>query len=491
MSEKTEGKGLWYHSLIYWLGIVLSKLASFLLIPIFTHYLAPADYGTLELLTTTTGVLALLIAGRLTTAVFRFYHIAESETDKRRVMSTALLLGLSLAMFFGVILFWTAPYVSRLVLGSAEHTYLFRIIFASTLLGIVQDLALTYLRIHERSILFVAINLARVLLMLTLNVVFIAVFGLGILGALLGPIIVASLFMPALVAHVLWQTGLGFDRRLTGRIVRFSAPLVPSALAIFVVHFSDRYIMREFGTLEQVGIYAVAYKFGMLVSALIGQPFGLIWGNRLHTYYWDPNRDALYNKTLSGLSFVLCVAATGLSLFIDEVLMVMTPSAYWSAAPLVPVIAAGYVLFVLNSISCAPLHCEAKTTKLAAITISVAVFSVALNLVLIPLYGPMGAAITTVIAFATMLSWTRLASMRYSTLRLEHDRAWKPMVAAVLVVLVGRGLSFDDLWTGVAVKMGLLLAYPAVLLALGFLRPSEWQTLRAYAHALFMRTKRA
>ena len=144
-------------------------------------------------------------------------------------------------------------------------------------------------------------------------------------GALLGPAIAGVLFTPVILYATLRQTGVAFSAGLSWQLLKFSAPLVPAALAMFIVHFSDRYILREFGTLEAVGLYAVAYKFGMLVSTLVGQPFSLIWGNRLHSYYWHENRDALYNETLSGLTFALCLVALGISLFIEPVLALMTP----------------------------------------------------------------------------------------------------------------------------------------------------------------------
>mgnify|MGYP001094743680 CR=1 FL=1 len=477
MASKRREAGILFHSFVYWLGVVISKLASFILVPVFTHHLSPSDYGTLELITTTTGVFALLIGGRLNSALFRFYHTAKTAEEKNEVVSTALLLGSGAALAFGVALHLTAEFFSRLVLKSDEGALFFQIMFASMLLGIVQDLGLAYLRVKERSVLFAAVNLLRVVLMLSLNTVFIVYFHMGIMGALLGPAIAGVLFTPVILYATLRQTGVAFSAGLSWQLLKFSAPLVPAALAMFIVHFSDRYILREFGTLEAVGLYAVAYKFGMLVSTLVGQPFSLIWGNRLHSYYWHENRDALYNETLSGLTFALCLVALGISLFIEPVLALMTPPEYWEAGRLVPIIAFGYVLFVLHSISCAPFQSEAKTGKLAIISIGTAVLSLLSSLALIPFAGALGAAVATALAFGFMLVWSRLEALRFSPLRIEYDRAWKPLAGAALIVALEQTLAIDRLWAAIAVKALLLAAYPALLLLIGFPRPDELQRL--------------
>ena len=457
--------GLVGHASIYWLGIMASKLLGFVLIPIYTYHLSPAQYGTIELIALTTDVIALIVGVRMTSAVFKFYHATDDEDERQRLLGTALATIIGAALVFLVIALPFAGEGSQLLFGSRENTILLRLVFVTTALQLVQEIALTYRRIHERSGIYISVMLSHLCLIIGFNLLFIVGLGYGVFGAILSGTLASALVAPVVIVSVIRHTGLALDRVLLRRMVQYSLPLIPAALGLFVLHFGDRYLLNVFVSLEAVGLYALGYKFGFLISQVIAQPFSLIWGNRMHILYRDQARDRLYNQVLSGYAVVLAAAALALSLFIDEVLMIVSPAEYQAAANLVPFIAGAYVLGALNQLSMGPLYAEGRTGAVAVATLSAAGANVLLNLALIPLFGAIGAAVATVLAFFTLAGVTQWLATRWSSMRWDYRRAAMPMAVGLALIVFGRSVEFDHLLWGIAFKLLLLALYPLLLLA--------------------------
>ncbi|MEX0729897.1 MAG: polysaccharide biosynthesis C-terminal domain-containing protein [Aquisalimonadaceae bacterium] len=479
MIARSGLQGLLMHSAVYWVGVMVSKLIGFMLIPVYTHHLSPADYGTLELIALATDVTALVLGMRIGSAVFRFYHAATTAQDKRRVVTTAVHAMVALAIVCFIILYSASGLFSQLLFSGDQMTTAFRVMFLATFTGLAMELGLVYIRIRERSMLFVFIVWTQLFIMLTLNIYFIVYLRMGVLGALLGPAIANAVLCPPLLVWVLHQVRDRFDPARLWQMVAYSAPLVPASIGLFILHFGDRFFLNHYASLEDVGVYAIAYKFGFLISQLVAYPFGLIWGNRLYVYYRDPNRDRLFNQTLSGFCFFLVGSALAISLFIPEVLSIMTPPEYWAAGALVPAIAMAYVFGGMNQLAAAPLYTESRTGIVAVISLSAAAVNLLLNFILIPTYGVWGAAAATAASFLLILGCSLAASRHISSLRWQYGRALKPMAAALILLAAGHAIDWANPWVAVGYKALLLISYVPLLLLLKFISAEEWHTLRS------------
>src|SRR4051812_1320500 len=180
-----ELKFLLRHSSIYGLGNVLSRVVAFLMLPLYTRYLTPTDYGMLELIDVTTGMIAIVIGLGLDAAVSRFYYESPDEKDRRAVLSTAYWLAGLLALV-GVTMAATfsAP-LAKLVLNSASNGRLFLVAFTTLVVAIIVELDLLYLRLNYKSVLFNAVSLVSLVLGVSLNILFIVFFHWGVFGILM------------------------------------------------------------------------------------------------------------------------------------------------------------------------------------------------------------------------------------------------------------------------------------------------------------------
>ena len=319
---KTEIIKLAKHSLIYGFGIFIGKAASFIMLPVYTRYLTPADYGTIELLITTVDIVAMIAGVGLAATIFKYYSEYESEYDKKEVISTAVIMKLILAFIattFGIIL---SPQISQIIFHRADNAFYFRLVFAILLLqqGVIL-IPLMFIRAIQNSKLFVVINAVKLILQVALNVYFLVVLEMGILGVLISTVIAEFVVGFYLFAYIFKKVGFQFSIEKCKKMTRFGYPFMFVSLSGFILTYSDRYFLNAFGDLETVGIYALGYKFGFLMFYLAVTPFMQIWQPERFEIAKQDDALRIFKKVFLYFSIVIVSLSLLISIFVKDLLI--------------------------------------------------------------------------------------------------------------------------------------------------------------------------
>lgn len=410
--------GVGRHALVYGAGMVLGKLASFLLLPVYTRALSPADFGVMALVEMTLDVVAMFGGSQVALGLFRFHPIARSEAERRGLVSTAFIL-LSLGYIgVGIPTVLLAVPLSELVFGTPDQAILIRVAALNLSAQSLFAIPLAWARIRDWSLLFVKVNLIRLGLGIAFNLVALLVLDLGVLGIFLSSLCVTLLVGTGLGWWVVRENGWAFERHHAGPLLRYGLPLVAMQFATFVATFGDRYVLQAAGGEAEVGIYDLAYRFGFLLAVVGYWPFEQVWGPRRFRIAQepDPGRPLAEGFLLANVWLIGC--ALGCSLFAPEVLRTLTTPEFHRAAPLVHPILLAYVLQSWAGMQDIGILVRERTAWLAWINWVSAVVAVAGYALLIPRYLGTGAAIATVLAFGCrwLLTWAgsqRLWPVRY------------------------------------------------------------------------------
>lgn len=390
------------HSFIYGIGQVLCRLASVLLLPVYTHYLRPADYAVVAILDVATGLLAVVIGSGMVSAVNRYHFDATSDDARRRVWWTGLaFLSLSaLAVSLPTVLLrWP---IAHVLIGPTEpHAGTYLALAMSTIgVNCIGQLADAYLRIRKWSGTAVSLSLVRLLMNVALNVAFLVSWGQGVLGVLLGNLATAIVMTAIQCSYLVrYEWPFAYDRALMRKLLSFGSPLIATALLSVVMHDADRYILRMFVSMDEVGVYSLAYQVGQGVNALCLVPFSAIWSVVVYEIAAQPNFRQAYARVFGyffdGLSLVLLAA----SFFAHPILDAITPRDYTAAADLIPVICLAYLFFSLHDHFRVPVLLAKKTLNMLPAFVLAAVLNVFANCLLIPWLGTLGAAWASVLTF--------------------------------------------------------------------------------------------
>lgn len=473
-SHQTQIKKLASHSVIYGMGRYLDKFIGFLLIPLYTRYLVPADYGILALLGIVSSLGFIFLNLGQSSALFRSYFDHDAEEGRQTVISTATLLTLSYCLPFLLLCALYARDISVLLLGDPRYMGLVMLVGVTIVARVFLRIPFALLRAQEKSLRYSVLSAAKGFLQIVLTLVFVVALGHGVFGVLLGALGSEVAFCLILVPGMLWAIRKWrFSRQTARDLFSFGFPLVPAGVAGFVLDLSDRYFLKLYGTLHDVGLYSLGYRLGEII-------WEIVWAMQLAYPQFvlvnekAPQAADLYARVFTyyfaGLGFVALI----LSVYAQEIVRVMAAPEYHEAYRVVPLIALGQLLRGFVFIGPVGLTLKRKTTYHALMAVIAAGVNLWLNYLWIPRYGMLGAAAATAVAFGVQALLITGISQRYYPIPIEVLRLLKLAFAAAVVYIASTRLPVDgELLLNVAAKAFLLALFPCLLAALRFFQAGE------------------
>jgi O-antigen/teichoic acid export membrane protein len=463
---------LFRHSAIYGLGSIVARILAVLLLPLYTRYLSPTDYGLIETLIALSAVLTALVAQAMKSAFFRFYFDSAEPDSRLLVVRTAfwyVMAASTAVVIAGVAL--SQP-ISWVLFHTRSHGGLVIAAFIGLWSAMNYEQMTSLFRVEQRSTAYVTATLANVAITIAATVLLVVVFDEGPLGVLVGNFTGTLAVYAALLVYSRRALGLQFDRNLYRAMNRFGLPLVPSAVALWLTNFSDRFFLVKLTDAKEVGLYSIGVRVASAIVLLL-TAFRMAWP--AFAYSIDDDREArrTYSFVLTYVVFVCCWLALALGLLAPWILRLITTRPFYSAQNVVAPLAfgvaafAGYVVVQIGTGRARRTHANWVVTGVAA------ALNVALNLTLIPPYGRMGAAIATVASYT--LLFAAMAWRAHAVFPVPYQWRRVATVAAAAVGLTVLGKATD---VPLVLALALTAAYPLLLALLGFYLPVERKRLR-------------
>ncbi len=463
-------KKLAAHSAVYGAADVWTNLVNFLLIPVYTAYLSPTEYGHLALLQLFAVMAKILFRLGLDAGFFRVHYEMETEDQRRRLAGTVAVFSAGVAVcLFALVALGAGP-LSRAVLGHEVPSRWWVVLVAGDIFaGTFAFVPLNLLRIQNRPALFSVYNAGRQTLNIVLKVAFVAL-GYGVTGVLWSDLVATILFSLALLPILFRHAGLAFDRGLLREVLAFALPKVPHGLLVQTLNLADRRILLLFVSRAEVGLYAVGYTFGTLPKFALSA-FEPAWGPFMYSEIKREGAKETLARVTTYVFAVFAFVTLGAAVLGREALTVMTPKnpAFRAAAPVIPVVALAYLFhgaFLLTSIG---LAIERKAVRYyPVVTAIAAATNIALNFALVPRFGMMGAAWATVAGYAVMAGLGWGFSHRLYPIPFEGRRLALVAVSAAAIWAVSTRAP-GALFPAIVVKALLLVLYGALLAAAALL----------------------
>ncbi len=430
-----------------------------MLLPLYTRFLAPADYGVLAILSVTTGVLTVVLSLGIPSGMLRFYFDPDERVKSQVVYSSAgavFVLTTAGALLISAL----AGPISRVLVPGHGGPYLVILMAAGFATGAWTVVFQNLMRAQKRPMLYTMANLGGFALRLGLNVLFVVGFLRGVAGILEAGIISNIAILAFLVPVGLWRKRPSFSWKKLMEITKFGIALEPGNLAAWVLNMSDRYFLQALSDMTQVGLYSVGYRIGQLSEIGIVKPFRLAWPPLIYAEAGDHEKaKRSISRTATLYAFFGLWATLGLFLLAPAILKAMATRGYWGALDVVGLVALSYVILGTGWITGAGLHILKKPVLISAAFIAGAVLNIILNLTLIPSLGMMGAAWATLISFLFIAVFTFAASQRAFPVPYE----WRKLVAIAL-------------WAGLIALLGLVSerVWWRIVLSVLFILPGLW-----------------
>jgi len=422
-------------SAVYAVGTIASRLVGFIMIPVYTRVLTPADYGIIETIVRLVDIIGLLLSLGLAEALLRHYYLAKTDDERNRLIGTVFNLNL-LVVAAGVLVFWPlSPWLTRLAFGHDRYTHFVAVSLIGMMIGSLIELPLTLWRAEGKPWRFTAISLLKLFTHLSANIVLVVWLRWGVWGVVMSGLLNAVLWSVVLGVLVRLRYGSCFDKRWLVPVLRYGLPLVPTSLSQFVLHYSDRFFLVRYVNESELGLYSLAYRFGMLVSVFYGI-VSLAWSPWAYRVGDNEEGGVLHLARATSLILVVfaCLSAF-IALLSAPAIRLMSAPRFWKAADYVPVLALAYWFFMAQGPISTGAKLARRTDLLAAANGVAAAVCLLLSWWLIPLYGVWGAVVMTAISMLTLVVACYLVSQK--VFAVQYDLltvAFAVMLASVPVV---------------------------------------------------------
>jgi O-antigen/teichoic acid export membrane protein len=421
------------NSLIYIIVSVLQKAILFFLLPLYTAFLTPEDFGVLNVVLSISAFLSVLFLLSLNGAATRFhYNHPDDELKISNLWGTlttfviinSVILGVVFILFHRIIL---DPFAK----GIDFYPYLLLGI-VSTILSPLYLFYQSYLQTKQHGVRFGINLILNFLLNIGLVILFVVILKKGVLGILLANVITALVFFIYVIIAYIPKIKLGLSRDILKPSFKYSLPLVPHSLSAWFTMMVDRILVNNMAGKVETGIYSVGYQFGNIVNifdSAVNQAY-IPWFFEKEKLGVDGHQQI--KKVAELLTIVYCFLATGISLFSKEVLRFMVTEEFQNAWKVIPFICFAYVFNGLYFFFVNILFLN-KTKFVPIVTFSSAAISVCLNLILIPKLGGFGAGISCLVSifFASVIS---LVLSQTSNKQIRFH--WKRMFLIVLFFMI-------------------------------------------------------
>lgn len=462
----------------YTAASIVSKLIAVALLPLYTRYLTPADYGAAEVMFAAVVAASIVVRFGVIEALLRFYY--KAGEDPARVVATSF-----------AALFWLGTAAALLALPFAEPISealldrpapdLARIAIGGLWVLTLFEYLLTLFRLDERARAFFLTTIANVLVTIGLTVVLVVGEGEGARGLLLGSYAAGAAFVLGLIALHWRRLSLRVDRPLLRRLLRFGLPTMPAELSLYLLNFVDRIIIVRTVGLAEAGLYSLAVKFAQAVNVLV-RGFQLAWPPLAYSIRDDGEARRAYAVTVTWFVAGCAFVVTGMWLLSRWIVRALAAPQFFGSYEAIGLIAAAVTLYALYMVLLVVLGRTGRTEFNFPATIGALLTNVGLNLALVPPLGIVGAGIALVASYLVVVALMYGFTQRLFAVPYEWGRLARVVLVSAALVGLGEWLLPTEGFEGLATRTALWLAYPAILLAAGFFSAEERGWLARLRH---------
>jgi O-antigen/teichoic acid export membrane protein len=382
-------------SIIYIIGSFITRGISFILLPFYTRYLTPADYGIVDFYNILMVIIIIGVSLEITQSVARFYPEA-GDLEKKQYATTSFYFTFFAFITFLIITILFSHPVAKVLIDKNADLKVFDLAMLNIALAGMFYFLQNQLKWSIKTKLFALTSIVQatiaavvsIILVLTMDSKVEAVILGQIVANLLGSILCFSLTKDDYVVQFKWDK--------LKELLRFSLPLVPSSIAVWVSLYIDKLVIKEYLGFDSLGIYGVAFKFASVVGILmLGIHSSLT--PLIYKYYKLSDTPAKIEKLFNIFCFVTFSLIMGMSLFLPDIIYWLIPKQF--AFPQILVLILSISIMLGNLYLFTPgLSIMKKTKIIAIISISNAIINTGLNILLVKYYGVIGSATATLIS---------------------------------------------------------------------------------------------
>ena len=480
MSAESSVRKILLNSGIYFTASVITKSVTFLLLPVYTRFLTPDDYGILALAQAFQQVIVSFIGLGLLDATSRlFFRYHHDPPLLRKYLTTILATMAGTAVVTALLVTATREPLSQIVFDRAGlGIYILAAIWYVPFTQIV-EFTLVVLVDKEKPLSYALVNSGRLASIIVFTLLFVVVLRRGALGSLEAVLVSTAIFAGIALFVLRRDFQRSFKRTYLSESLRFGLPLLPHIMSGWVIAYIDRIYLSRYQDLSTVGIYQVGFTISTIMTfsvASVMQAWNPVFFKAL-----EREGRLSHDRLTKGITLIAVGMTTlglTLAIFSREIVNVLTAPAFHSAYVIVPLLIAYNVIGCFNQLVVGRLFFVSVTGWLSLTTFIAMGVVIAANIVLVPVFGASGAAAATTLSGLTSLTLNFIIGARKYPFRYEYGQIVRAIGWALIAFAIAWALPDWGLLIGVVAKLILVAVFIGGLFALRVFNPAELALMR-------------
>ncbi len=429
------------NTIVLAIGQFGSKMLVYFMLPFYTSMLGTAGFGDVNNIINASALLISVVTLSISEGVLR-YGLDRGNNNKH-VYS----IGINIAVIGLVVFAAFVPLIGFIEMLEGYQWLMFMYVCTGSIKGISS----IYVRSQGKVRLYAVDGIITTVSNILLNLLFLGVFDMGILGYVLSVSLadlISIVFLGVTAKLYMDYRPIGNDKMLRSAMLRYSIPLMPTTIMWWIINVSDTFMVTAIYGSDANGVYSFAYKFPNLASIVVGI-FLQAWHMSAITERNSRTISNFYSNVFSLMQTVMFIAVAGIMLVLRPIIMPFFGSEGFEFAYFYVPCLLGAVLFQCSSNFMGSIYeASNKTTHSFVSSLIGAVTNIVLNLIFLKTIGVIGAAIATLVSYIIVFVYRVIDTKKYLYMKINYR---KTFVNLALIAGMGVSVMFMEygLWQNV------------------------------------------
>lgn len=454
------------NSIIYTFGNILPKAISFLMLPVITRFVTRDDYGIITSITAIASILGVIAALQIGSALRRCYFDYKSDQDRKLFVGTTLI-SVSTLNLVVVFLCFLGQNILQSVFPEVPFFPFYAIGLITVPLVSVFSVFQTVYQVEQKPIPFVIMSLLSFTLNMVFLIVFVVVNKMGARGMLLAALIANGLSLPIAFSMGRRLFVLNWSFSMFKNALSFGIKCIPFVLTGYIITYMDRVLVSRYASNEELGLYGVAFKLAgilALVNSAIIMSFEPFFFKVASTEE-EKNAKNLLGLLCTKIIIVFLFFVLGMLLFYENIVDIMLDVKFSKVSEILPFLILANLFNFWDGVGSLGTKFAKKHIWFTPIYIVAGLTNLGLNILWIPKYGAVGAAMATMVSTGIVMLSRTLSSQYFWHVSMKYHRILEAVLLGLVTFFACKLFSSFDFWLILLVKLfaisvfGLYLIY--------------------------------
>ena len=414
------------NTILYSIGEILPRVINLLLLPLYTRFLSPTDYGIISYTQVVYTFLLIFSTLSLNSYILRFYFVHENTSERKEMIGTIYISIILFNLLLIGIGFAFLPYIINIYQIQVPWDPYFKMALIINLFDCFSIIPLALYRVRQEAQKFVSLGVSRSILTVLLTVYFVVYQQKGVIGTYQAQLYIYAAYVLIYLYLMSKHITLTFKRQYLLEGLKFSLPLLPGAVCYVMLSMFDRLILERNVEIGELGIYNIAASMSLALNIVVQSGYKAIEPEMFKRYGTDTYYNFV-NASKNLFFFTIFSCAMVISLFSQEVFALMTTQSFHKGYWLIPALVIAVVMTGQNVIYGGVLMCEKRTKVQGFTTVLGSAISVTINLIFIPIYGVFAA------ASASALSYIIMNVYLFYKMTFPQKSIWRELLLVILI----------------------------------------------------------